>query len=105
MRANLRRKWSTTISKPADNHSKAGWSWGWVSAVDSHGQLATCQARPYMKIRRRLTRQIRTASVKKPPHQTDLNQAEDASPAGFFASCGPCNCKQSTKRGKKEETT
>jgi hypothetical protein len=22
----------------ADNLSKAGWSWGWVSAVDSHGR-------------------------------------------------------------------
>ena len=22
----------------ADNLSKAGWSWGWVSAVDPHGQ-------------------------------------------------------------------
>jgi hypothetical protein len=28
---NLRRKWSTTISK-------AGWSWGWVSALDSNGR-------------------------------------------------------------------
>jgi precorrin-6B methylase 1 len=22
----------------ADNLSKAGWSWGWVSAIDSHGR-------------------------------------------------------------------
>jgi hypothetical protein len=37
-RANLRRKWSTTISKAADNLSKAGWSWGCVSAIDSNGR-------------------------------------------------------------------
>ena len=35
--ADLRRKWST-ISKTTDNLSKAGWSLGWVSAVDSQGQ-------------------------------------------------------------------
>jgi hypothetical protein len=37
-RANLRRKWSTTISKTADKLSKAGWSWGCASAVDSSGR-------------------------------------------------------------------
>jgi precorrin-6B methylase 1 len=37
-RANQRRKWSTTISKTAENLSKAGWSWGRVSTVDSHGR-------------------------------------------------------------------
>jgi hypothetical protein len=37
-RANLRRKWSTTISKATDNLSKAGWSWGCVATVDSNGQ-------------------------------------------------------------------
>jgi hypothetical protein len=37
-RANLRRKWSTTISKATDNLSKAGWSWGCVSAIDSNGR-------------------------------------------------------------------
>jgi hypothetical protein len=37
-RANLRRKWSTTISKTAENLSKAGWSWGCVSALDSRGR-------------------------------------------------------------------
>jgi hypothetical protein len=37
-RGNLRRKWSTTISKVADDLSKAGWSWGCVSAVGSCGR-------------------------------------------------------------------
>ena len=37
-RANLRRKWSTTISNTAENLSKAGWSWDGVSAIDSHGR-------------------------------------------------------------------
>ena len=37
-RANLRRKWSTTITKAADQFSKAGWSWGSVSAIDSNGR-------------------------------------------------------------------
>jgi hypothetical protein len=37
-RANLRRRWSITINKTADNLSKAGWSWGCVSAVYSNGQ-------------------------------------------------------------------
>jgi hypothetical protein len=37
-RANLPRKWSTTTSRTADNLSKAGWSWGCVSAIDSNGQ-------------------------------------------------------------------
>ncbi|PYL25705.1 MAG: hypothetical protein DMF44_01725 [Verrucomicrobia bacterium] len=37
-RANLRRKWSTTISKTTDNLSKAGWSCGCVSAIDSNGR-------------------------------------------------------------------
>jgi hypothetical protein len=37
-RPNLRRKWSTTISKTTDNLSKAGWGWGWVSAIDSEGR-------------------------------------------------------------------
>jgi hypothetical protein len=32
-----RRKWST-IRKSADNISKAGWSWGCVSAIDSNGR-------------------------------------------------------------------
>jgi hypothetical protein len=32
----VRRKWSTTITKPADNLSKAGWSWGCVAAIDSN---------------------------------------------------------------------
>jgi len=36
-RANLRRKWST-IPKATDKLSKAGWSWGWVSAVDAEGR-------------------------------------------------------------------
>jgi hypothetical protein len=37
-RANLRRKWSTTISKTADNLSKVGWSWGCVATVDVNGR-------------------------------------------------------------------
>ena len=37
-RANLRRKWSKTITKAADQFSKAGWSWGRVSAIDSNGR-------------------------------------------------------------------
>jgi len=37
-RANLRRKWSTIINKPADNLSNSGWSLGWVSAIDSNGR-------------------------------------------------------------------
>jgi len=37
-RANLRRRWSITINKTADNLSKAGWSLGYVSAVDSNGR-------------------------------------------------------------------
>ncbi len=37
-RANLHRNWSTTISKAADNLKKAGWSYGYVSAVDSQGR-------------------------------------------------------------------
>ena len=37
-RANLRRKWLTTISKAADNLSKAGWSWGGVATVDREGR-------------------------------------------------------------------
>jgi hypothetical protein len=37
-RANLRRKWSTTISKATDNLSKAGWSWGCVATVDREGR-------------------------------------------------------------------
>jgi hypothetical protein len=36
-RANLRRKWST-ICKTADNLSKAGWSYGYVSAFDCEGR-------------------------------------------------------------------
>jgi len=36
-RANLRPKWSTIITKAADQFSKAGWSWG-VSAIDSNGR-------------------------------------------------------------------
>jgi len=43
----------------------------------------------YIKIRRRLTRQIRTLFVKKGFHETDLNQVEDISPARFFASSDP----------------
>jgi hypothetical protein len=37
-RANLRRKWSTTISKTADNLSKAGFSWGCIATVDYRGR-------------------------------------------------------------------
>jgi hypothetical protein len=37
-RANLRRKWSKTISKTADNLSEAGWSWGCVATVDATGR-------------------------------------------------------------------
>jgi hypothetical protein len=37
-RANLRRKWSTTISEATDSLSKAGWSWGCISAIDSNGR-------------------------------------------------------------------
>jgi len=37
-RANPHRNWSTTISKAADNLKKAGWSYGYVSAVDSQGR-------------------------------------------------------------------
>jgi hypothetical protein len=38
-RANLHRKWSTTISKAAEAClSKAGFSWGCVSAIDSNGR-------------------------------------------------------------------
>jgi hypothetical protein len=38
------RKWHNPVRKSgtakfiADNLSKAGWSFGWVSAVDAHGQ-------------------------------------------------------------------
>jgi hypothetical protein len=35
---NRRREWSTTISNAADNLSKAGWSWGCVSAIDFNGR-------------------------------------------------------------------
>jgi hypothetical protein len=38
-RANLRRKWSTTINKATDNLSKASRSWGCVSAIDSNGRI------------------------------------------------------------------
>jgi hypothetical protein len=34
----LRRKWLTTISNTADKLSKAGWSWGRVSGVDSNAR-------------------------------------------------------------------
>jgi len=37
-RPNLHRKWPRTISKPADNFTKAGWSWDCVSAIDSNGR-------------------------------------------------------------------
>jgi predicted type IV restriction endonuclease len=37
-RANLRRKWSTIITKAADQLSKVGWSSGSVSAIDSNGR-------------------------------------------------------------------
>jgi hypothetical protein len=37
-RANLRRKWSKTITKAADQLSKVGWSCGSVSAIDSNGR-------------------------------------------------------------------
>ena len=37
-RANLRCEWSTTISEATDKLSKAGWSLGWVSAVDTEGR-------------------------------------------------------------------
>ena len=76
----------------ADNLNKAGWSWGWVSAIDSNGRtiwiadahrddgrhktmnlfhvVASCKARPYMKIRRHLTKSstdcrddIKTSSI------------------------------------------
>ena len=36
--ADLPRKWSAIISKAADNLSKAGWSYGYVSAIDSNGR-------------------------------------------------------------------
>jgi hypothetical protein len=36
--ADLRRKWSRTISKAAGNLSKASWSWGCVLAIDSNGE-------------------------------------------------------------------
>jgi hypothetical protein len=36
--ADLRRKWSTIITKAADQLSKAGWSCGSVSAIDSNGR-------------------------------------------------------------------
>jgi hypothetical protein len=38
----------------ADNLSKAGWSWGFISTI-AQGRLAAHQARPHMKIRCRLT--------------------------------------------------
>src|SRR5881398_3835137 len=61
----------------ADNLSKAGWSWGCVSAVDSNGRtiwiadasqrrsaqndeplsVVACKAIPYMQVRRHLTTQ------------------------------------------------
>jgi hypothetical protein len=34
----VRRKWSTTISKSADNLSKAGWSLGCAATVDFSGR-------------------------------------------------------------------
>jgi hypothetical protein len=47
-RANLRRKWLRTTTKDvgfvkyweiiADRLSEAGWSWGYVSAIDSKGR-------------------------------------------------------------------
>jgi len=36
--ADQRRERSTTISKATDNLSKAGWSWGCVSAINSKGR-------------------------------------------------------------------
>jgi len=36
-------------------------------------RFALCQAEPYMRIRRRLTRRIRTVSGKTPRNRSDLN--------------------------------
>src|SRR5260370_6313953 len=63
---------------------------------------ASCayQAKPYMKIRRHLTRQIRTGSVKNvSPLKKDLNQAEDFPPLGACASSRPCTA-ETTGGGK-----
>jgi hypothetical protein len=37
-RTTLRHKWSTAISKAAENLSKTGCSWGCVLAIDSNGR-------------------------------------------------------------------
>ena len=47
----------------AHNLSKAGWSWGCISAVDSDA----CQANSDLEIRRRLTRQIPRSFLKTLP--------------------------------------
>ena len=39
--------------------------------------ITVCQAIPYIKIRLRLTGQIRTGVHKKISHQTDLNQTQE----------------------------
>jgi hypothetical protein len=38
-RANLRRNWSTTISKATDNLTKAGWTWGSSSHIALTGRV------------------------------------------------------------------
>jgi hypothetical protein len=90
----------------ADNLSKAGWSWGGVSAIHSNGRTIwiadghrddgkrfvvradeeltafldgidgrACQARPYIEIRRFLTRQIYAVLLKTFHVKKDLDPA------------------------------
>src|SRR6266436_717206 len=90
----------------ANNLSKAGWSWGCVSAVDSQGRTiwiadahrdgkrfvvrADGKLTAFVELKSAiLIDNNRCEAVK--CAQTDLNQAEDISPARFFAPSGPAN--------------
>jgi hypothetical protein len=64
---------------------------------------AAYQARPHIKIRHRLTRQIGIVSVKELSHQTDLNQAEDSSPRSVVRLVRIRNSRESTEREKRKE--
>jgi hypothetical protein len=96
----------------ADNLSKADWSWGCVSAIDSRGRIIwiadahrgdgkrfVARADEKLTAFLELELPIRVCgescltsgriSFKTWCRQTDSNQAEEISPARFFASSGP----------------
>jgi len=97
----------------ADKLSKAGWSWGCVSAIDSNGRTiwiadahrgdgkrfvvsaderlpAFVEFESAILLRSGLSLQAGQIFLNSIP-LTDSSQAEDISPARFFATSGPAN--------------